>query len=281
MTTPEKKIIAVYEVTKALDKTIRGEPIEFRRIKQFSKPFKWAELQSVPVISRAQWPKSVGPLPLKVPGHVADAILAFIDLQAVGAQRTNEGVISSPPSKLEIAMEVAATSEKQSDVAATDENANDEKEPDAIDDFNAHQSELNDIPDETEREEVQKSRIGQGKFRKELIEHWMGVCAVTGYSEQKILRASHIKPWRDCVTSRERLDRFNGLLLAPHFDALFDAGLISFDDSGRILLSKELSGDDQRLLGINGDLVLRSLDNRHKEYLRFHRENRLRPRPTA
>ena len=166
------------------------------------------------------------------------------------------------------------------DVGASNEALNDTVEPNAFDDLKAYEAELNAIPDETERDEVRKSRIGQGKFRKKLIEHWGGVCAVTGLSEQTLLRASHIRPWRSS-DNHQRLYPFNGLLLAPHLDALFDGGFISFDDSGRIVLSPELNADDQRLLGVNRNLALRSVDDRHKEYLRFHRENRLRPRPTA
>jgi len=50
---------------------------------------------------------------------------------------------------------------------------------------------------------------------------------VTGLAMSKLLRASHIKPWAACAADAERLDVYNGLLLAPHLDALFDAGLIS------------------------------------------------------
>jgi|GEM_PF-2148452 len=140
---------------------------------------------------------------------------------------------------------------------------------DAFDDLESHKSELDALPP-TEREEVRKSRVGQGKFRKDLIAYWQS-CAVTGCTEQKILRASHIQPWRDS-DNRERLDPFNGLLLAPHLDALFDAGFVSFADSGRILRSTNLSDDDYRLLGIHDDLKLRPIDDRHKKYLHFHRE---------
>lgn len=140
---------------------------------------------------------------------------------------------------------------------------------DALDDLEEYSSEYDDLAP-TDRDEIRKSRIGQGKFRNELIQHWR-VCAVTGLSAQSLLRASHIKPWRDS-DNRERLDRFNGLLLAPHLDALFDAGLISFDDSGRILLSTRLSADDRRLLGVNDGFALRSVDQRHKKYLLFHRK---------
>ncbi len=88
---------------------------------------------------------------------------------------------------------------------------------------------------ETEREALTLARLGQGSFRIALVKYW-GSCAVTGVSEPTVLRASHIKPWRDC-DNKERLDTFNGLLLAAHIDALFDKGLITFEFNGEILLA--------------------------------------------
>ncbi|WP_143286399.1 HNH endonuclease, partial [Burkholderia cenocepacia] len=67
-------------------------------------------------------------------------------------------------------------------------------------------------------------------------------CSVTKVTEPSILVASHIKPWRECITRAERLSPDNGLLLSPTLDKLFDRGLISFDENNRytILISKKL-----------------------------------------
>jgi HNH endonuclease len=122
----------------------------------------------------------------------------------------------------------------------------------------------------TEREALIQARVGQGAFRIELVKYW-GSCAVTGVSEPSVLRASHIKPWRAC-DNRERLDPFNGLLLAAHIDALFDKGLITFEFDGLIRLSPLLAHEDVHLLGILPTLQLRRIDKEHKEYLRHHHE---------
>ena len=61
-------------------------------------------------------------------------------------------------------------------------------------------------------------------------------CAVTGCAISVVLRSSHIKPWADSTNS-ERLNPANGLLLAAHIDALFDGGLISFENNGTMLAS--------------------------------------------
>lgn len=115
----------------------------------------------------------------------------------------------------------------------------------------------------TEREAVVHSRIGQGEFRNRLIHYWKG-CAVTGCKRLEILRASHIKPWRDS-DNRERLDVHNGLLLAPNLDAAFDKGFISFDDDGSILISSKLDERDRLALGIHPEMRIR-VDPRHRPY---------------
>ena len=123
---------------------------------------------------------------------------------------------------------------------------------------------------ETERDALSQARIGQGAFRIALMKYW-GSCAVTGISEPAILRASHIKPWRSS-SNQERLDPFNGLLLAAHIDALFDASLVTFEEDGQIRLSPLLAGEDLQQLGIVPTMRLRRVAAEHKAYLRFHHE---------
>ena len=103
-----------------------------------------------------------------------------------------------------------------------------------------------------------------------------GECSVTGCQEIDVLKASHIKPWR-FSTNAERLDPYNGLLLLPNFDALFDLGLISFKDSGEILPSKRLSHSALYILHMNSDMRIQKVDSRHLLYLKFHRENIFKP----
>lgn len=62
-------------------------------------------------------------------------------------------------------------------------------------------------------------RAGQDLFRQGLLDFWEGRCAVTGLAVPELLQSSHIKPWADCDTDSERLDIWNGFLLAPHLDA--------------------------------------------------------------
>jgi putative restriction endonuclease len=111
-----------------------------------------------------------------------------------------------------------------------------------------------------------KTRIGQGIFRQKLIEYWKG-CSATNFKDVSLLIASHIKPWRHS-TDRERLDPFNGLLLMPNLDRVFDAGLVTFSEDGLIKISEKLI--EPKKLGINDDMRI-SLTSGHQSYMNFHR----------
>ena len=98
-----------------------------------------------------------------------------------------------------------------------------------------------------------------------------GSCAVTGYERPSVLIASHIKPWKKS-TDIERLDPFNGLLLQPTIDKLFDIGLVTFSDTGEMLRSRVVNADELVKLGIDPESKLRKILPKTIEYLSFHRE---------
>jgi putative restriction endonuclease len=120
----------------------------------------------------------------------------------------------------------------------------------------------------TEKTNLIKSRIGQGIFRKNLLELWNS-CAVTSAQEEQLLVASHIKPWR-VSNSQERLDKFNGLLLIATIDRAFDSGLVSFSDSGSILVSSKFKEPDKA--SVNTAMKV-NLFKENLPYLRYHREH--------
>jgi putative restriction endonuclease len=138
----------------------------------------------------------------------------------------------------------------------------------AFDDLHVHAQELSELAS-TERDQVTKARVGQGKFRDSLIGLWKG-CAVTGVDRPDLVRASHIKPWR-MSSNHERLDPYNGLLLLPQYDHLFDAGFISFDDDGRLLESPVIADLSPAVLGFERRARLRRITDGHREFLAFHR----------
>jgi hypothetical protein len=119
----------------------------------------------------------------------------------------------------------------------------------------------------TEKSNFIKARVGQGGFRQKLVLYWKG-CSVTGFKETSLLVASHIKPW-SVSNNKERLDPFNGLLLTPNLDKVFDLGLISFDQTGKIMISPFLRETEK--LGISATFTL-LMSVRHEPYMKFHRK---------
>jgi HNH endonuclease len=118
---------------------------------------------------------------------------------------------------------------------------------------------------------VLESRVGQQQFKKDLLKYWK-TCAVTDCSLISVLKASHIKAWTES-TPVERLDPFNGLLLSPNLDCLFDSGLVSFDKDGAIMISSKLDGSDTASLGVNSFMKLRKKNGAHEKYLEHHRKS--------
>ena len=134
------------------------------------------------------------------------------------------------------------------------------------------------LPRGTEVERLVVQRIGQDVFRDGLLEYWEGRCAITGLAVPELLRASHIKPWADCETDEERLDVFNGLLLAPHLDAAFDRGFITVADDGAVVVSAVLGAEDRRVLGLDVALQVSALADGHRDFLPWHRASVFRPK---
>jgi len=144
-----------------------------------------------------------------------------------------------------------------------------------LDDLDKVQQDVGEIDGDqslsnTEKETLTKARKGQGQFRNDLIDYWEG-CSITGCKEVGLLRASHIKPWK-YSKNEERLDVYNGLLLTPNFDLLFDQGYISFSDNGEIMISELLDNDSKIVFDIN-DKIQIYINEKHKTYLKFHRKS--------
>jgi predicted restriction endonuclease len=85
-----------------------------------------------------------------------------------------------------------------------------------------------------------------------------------------VLRASHIKPWSKS-SDHDRLNPANGILLAAHVDAVFDCGLISFSDDGKMLVSEQIQ-DDLKQLQLP-DRLRRKPSKPEKLFLAYHRRH--------
>lgn len=125
---------------------------------------------------------------------------------------------------------------------------------------------------ETERQALVKSRIGQGKFREQLMKKYGSACVITGITTKKLLIASHIKPWA-VSNNHERLSEDNGLLLSPTFDRLFDGGLITFSDDGALYISSQLNTADIKRLHVNsGEKFDLKINRDVMKNLEYHRD---------
>ena len=123
---------------------------------------------------------------------------------------------------------------------------------------------------DTEIDRIVRQRVGQGFFRAALIDFW-GTCPLTGVNDPALLRASHIFPWAECASDAERLDVFNGLLLCAHWDAAFDAGLVSFSDDGFAMASPGLSAEAEAVLSLSNVSPLH-LEAPHRVQMARHRK---------
>ncbi|MBS0386938.1 MAG: HNH endonuclease [Proteobacteria bacterium] len=120
------------------------------------------------------------------------------------------------------------------------------------------------------RKRLLAARRGLGVFR-DNVERYEAVCRVSGLPDRRHLRARHIKPWRDC-NDREKLDGANGLLLSPHFDQLFERGLISFEDDGGLLVARHLNPAVLPSWGVTLPRNVGAFHPAQCEYLAYHRE---------
>ena len=130
----------------------------------------------------------------------------------------------------------------------------------------------NNIEIETDRLSLTLSRKGQGKYRKDLLDS-IPFCLITEVDDDRLLIASHIKPWSKS-SNYERIDKYNGLTLTPTYDKLFDKGFITFTNKGDILISAYLSTKNIERLNIPKKIKIGipSIDKR-KCYLEYHRNH--------
>ncbi|TCW64256.1 HNH endonuclease signature motif containing protein [Burkholderia sp. SRS-25] len=119
---------------------------------------------------------------------------------------------------------------------------------------------------------LQQARLHQQRFRHALFLRWKGACAVTGIEEPLLLRASHIKPYKDS-TAIECISAHNGLLLTAGLDALFDKGFITFDERGKLLRSASLTRETATAFGLRAGMRLTdALSDDAEEYMQHHRD---------
>lgn len=121
--------------------------------------------------------------------------------------------------------------------------------------------------------EIRYSRIGQGKYREALLEE-CPFCPITMVNDERLLIASHIKPWA-ISNDKEKIDAKNGYMLTPLYDKLFDRGFITFTEDKYLKVSNWLSPKNRERLKLvdNSYYPRLPMDEKRKKYLEYHRES--------
>lgn len=83
-------------------------------------------------------------------------------------------------------------------------------------------------------------RANQHLFRRAVLNSYSNTCCISGLSDERLLIASHIVPWRE--DHHNRLNPQNGLCLSALHDRAFDQGLIAVSPDYRVLISPALKG---------------------------------------
>ena len=152
---------------------------------------------------------------------------------------------------------------------------------DQLDSGNVMSDDLQDaigasLPEGRDRDAIISSRVNQQFFRNTLLVNYNSHCCLTGLSNQKLLVASHIKPWKVSDPKTERLAPDNGLLLNALHDRAFDQGLITITKDLKIIVSsmvKHEAPEDEYLWRYNGErITLPKQSSPRAEFIEYHND---------
>jgi len=122
------------------------------------------------------------------------------------------------------------------------------------------------------KENLSRARKGQGKYRENLLKE-CPYCPITIVSDDRLLIASHIKPWAHSEIN-EKTDPKNGFMFTPTYDFLFDRGFITFTDDKKMIVSPWLSKMTKSKLNLVDNKKYPLLVTEEREtYLDYHRKN--------
>lgn len=127
--------------------------------------------------------------------------------------------------------------------------------------------------EEEKNKNIRQAREGQGKYREQLLEQ-CHFCPITMISDERLLIASHIKPWT-ASNDTEKTDPYNGYMLSPMIDKLFDRGFITFTENRHIVLSEFISPYTWKQIGLKNYTFYNAIpmDDKRIEYLKFHHQS--------
>lgn len=132
---------------------------------------------------------------------------------------------------------------------------------------------LKDVKEKERIKSIRQAREGQGKYREQLLNQ-CHFCPITMIADERLLIASHIKPWA-ASDDYEKTDPYNGYMLSPMIDKLFDRGFITFTESRHVILSEFISPYTWKQIGLKNGTFYKSIpmDEKRIEYLKFHHQS--------
>jgi predicted restriction endonuclease len=121
--------------------------------------------------------------------------------------------------------------------------------------------------------DLRSAREGQGKYRELLLEE-CPFCPITKINDERLLIASHIKPYA-VSDDHEKLDQKNGFMLSPMYDKLFDRGFITITEDRHVILSEFISPYTWKQIGLKNNTFYNAIpmDDKRIEYLKFHHQS--------
>ena len=82
-----------------------------------------------------------------------------------------------------------------------------------------------------------RTRVGQGAFRKDLLDQYGTNCAISGPAPEKAIHASHLYSYSELAMHHNE----GGLLLRSDLHSLFDAGMVRINpESEETILDPDL-----------------------------------------
>lgn len=112
----------------------------------------------------------------------------------------------------------------------------------------------------------------QRRFRKDLLDNNEHVCPICGFSFENFLIASHIKPYAHCEDTYDAINHYNGLLLCPNHDKLFEGAKYMTIDyrTGAIRLAESIKNSPD-FGELEGKTIPKSyIRNERRHYLEWH-----------
>ena len=115
---------------------------------------------------------------------------------------------------------------------------------------------------------LSKQRVGQQKFRKNILRNFYNTCAACKISDVVLLEAAHIIPIND-KTLAGKIN--NGICFCSNCHKMFDNGFFSFDENYRIIISQHKKISNAVLAMLKNRKIKKSRILPSKEYLSLHR----------